>query len=274
MSKLIAMAWVFILLVNGFILGKVYYNRTEVVTQVALSERELQLPYNYGFAKEDSSLRFSLRWSTSPQKNELIWSWRFNNYRDLDLSKAHFASFKFPACTEGYQRNNKQLGWVLLELNGPAYKLALSSAQQSLDELLAKADTPASKEQKDELDKARENLAEVSQKVTRLFIVDAAAERELVESALQKRAVADKVDSSRVLFILPAEINSSYARCNTSAKSTRGIIVNKLLVDSLHAPKAMAEGFPSRTTSDNKVPFSATLSYGRLYEPWLSDLKF
>lgn len=278
-EKLLVLAVACILLVNGFVLGKVYINRTAVIAQLSLSERELQLPYHYGFAKEDSSARVSLRWMTPSNRAVTLeldrWHWQYD--RNLHLSDAHFASFQFPACTKATRLQQKREAWVLLEFNGLSYhhhlaqigqyhQLVMGLTAESHPELAEKALTERRKA-------AAELLSEAQTSHSRLFIVDAAANYELLVQAKDKLSATNQFNNQSQLLIVPAEVRAGYYRCDKNEKRPTEIIIDSLAVESLHIPKHLATKFAGNNTESNKTRFTAEVSYGRLHEPWISDLQ-
>lgn len=271
-KKLAWLAVAAVVLINSVILSKVYINRSEVVAQLPLTERELSSPYHYGFAKEDSGRRIKLRWTT-PDLEPVSDEWRYRYWHSnssLILSQQHFASFQFRPCQPERYRRQQQSGWVLLEFNGPGYLQSLAQAeqyyglaQQPQPELTA--DALSEKQQR-----SAEYLKAAKHSATRLYVIDAAADPALLQSVLAARpATAD----SR-LVIVPAEVQAGYSRCSKTeqAKPTE-IIVNRLAVESLYVPKHLAQALPQNKQTEFTAPFQATVNYGKLNEPWISSLE-
>jgi hypothetical protein len=275
-NKLLWLATGFVLLVNAFVLGKVYVNRTQVVAQLQLSERELRLPYNYGFTKEDSSARVSLQWAT-PHTEPVdpgVDEWHGYHDRRLQLSDVHFASFNFPACEKTNRIHHKQGGWVLLEFNGQSYVDYVARAERyhSLIQNLAPASNTglSEKELANKRKGAVELLEAAKKSKSRLFAIDAAADRNLLELSMRRRQLAD----GATLFMVPADIQTGYNRCDKPEKRTTDIQVANLAVESLYIPNALAKGFPRDGDARQKIRFIADIYYGRLFEPWINNVKF
>lgn len=264
-----------ILLVNAFILGKVYVNRSAVTAQLELSERELQFPYNYGFAKEDSSARVNLRWATPNHKPITIelnqWRWHYD--RSLSLSAAHFASFTFPDCNQKTRLQQKRRGWVLLEFNGKSYAdyvAQVEQYQQLIMGLTATENTElAEKELTEKRKDAHELLTSARTSQSRLFVIDAAAGRELLEAAQRER----QSTTTGNLIIVPADLRAGYYRCDHKEQRTTDIIVDNLSVESLYIPNRLASDFPIDDKARANVKFTVLVNYGRLHEPWISKLQ-
>jgi hypothetical protein len=270
-KKLLWLAVGLVLLVNAFILGQVYMNRSGVIAQLQLSERELQFPRNYGFSKEDSSLRVDLHWTTpvtEPTDMNLNgWRWRHN--RQLQLNDANFLSFQFPDCTQK-TRMQERSAWVLLEFNGQSYTDYVVQVERY--HALTMGLTPAQNAGKSEKElvakrkDATEFLTEAKTESSRLFVIDAAADRGLLETAVRNR---QSTDNSQ-LFILPAELRALYYRCNKSEKRTTEVIIDKLAVESLYIPNYLSQHFPKDRDARRKAKFTMEVSYGRFFEPWVS----
>ena len=261
-----------ILLVNTFILTKVYINRSHIVAQLPLSERELELPYNYGFAKEDSSIRVSLNWRT-PNKNSIKnnnWHWQYD--KSLLLSEAHFASFGFPTCNNNKHNRYKKMAWALLEFNGKNYADFVEQAERHYafvknGELQVDSDL-SKNELAENIKNAEKFLEDAKETSTRLFVIDAAAKRELLEHSLS----AHTADNTGRLIIVPAEIKSSYSRCNKDSTKSTEIYIANLAVESLYMPKELAERIEFNKSTSQKTHFIADIVYGQLYEPWINNV--
>ena len=274
-KKLLWLAMGLVLLVNGFILGKVYVNRAEVIARLNLSERELRLPYNYGFAKENSSAGLSLNWTTpsaEPIDMDMNqWRWQYN--RNVQLSSTHFSSFAFPDCGQEKRLLQKRRAWVLLEFNGQSYADYVTQVEQY--HALIMGLTPATntdwseKELAEKQTQANALLTAAKQDHSRLFVIDAAAERELLE--VVQRDAPRIPNSQRV--IVPAELRAGYYRCDTKEQRTTEVIIDSLTVEALHIPKNLAQDFPQDGDTRRKTTFTAEIAYGRLFEPWISSLK-
>ena len=285
-KKLLLLAVITVLGVNAFILGKVWLNRSVVVAELTLSERELDMPYHWGMAKEDSSLRLNLAWTT-PWLTSSEDDWQYlsrQQQRILRLQQPQFASFRFGSCTDGYQRQQRS-GWVLLEFNGQSYQDYLKQAEQhyaALQQRLA-AETAAelnagiaqdrlqeAAKRRNELQRRAEEQWRVArEEATRLFVIDAAANRNLLQQALAKHSGP----TAGQLLLVPADIQLSYTWCqNDKAAKQPEVLVNRLAVESLYVAKPYAQHLPRDANRQHKIRFQAQVRYGRFAEPWLSAL--
>jgi hypothetical protein len=275
-KKLVWLAVACVLVVNAIILGRVFFNRSEVIATLQLSERELRFPYNYGLEKEDSSKRVSLRWTTLNSDPVSIhdskWRWQFDN--TLVISPAHYSSFQFPTCEKEKHQRYKKGAWVLLEFNGTSYADYVDKAEQYYTLVQNQEPTSASKLSEKDLKEKREDaekfLQEAKNSATRLFVIDAAAERGSLEAAIQ----AQQISGHAKLLIVPAEVEANYNyQCNHAKNEEREIRITNLSVPSLYIPKDFAQDLTFNDEGKSNSSFTAVVNYGRLYEPWISSLK-
>lgn len=285
-KKLLLLALITVLGVNAFILGKVWLNRSVVVAELTLSERELGLPYPWGMAKEDSSLRLNITWTTpwlTPSEDEWHYLYR-QQQRILALQEPQFASFRFGSCADGYQRQQRS-GWVLLEFNGQSYQHYLTQAEQyyaalqqrlaaeaatELNTGLAQDRLPeAAKRRQEQQQRAEEQWRVAREEATRLFVIDAAADRNLLQQALTQRSG----QTAGQLLIVPADIQLSYNWCQDDKLTKQPeVMINRLAVESLYVAKPYAQHLPRDINRQQKIRFQAQVRYGRFAEPWLSAL--
>lgn len=269
---LIYSAVIFLLSVNILIFAKVSFNRSQVVSTIVLSERELGLPYAYKRAQHNSGVQLLLNWSTPQDFTKDQWQWY--NKRDLTLSKEHFESFSFRACKNGRYTSNEQVGWVLLEFNGLAYNDYLAAAQtyhkkvySAESESKTQVEQDKSRALKTEAD---DTLKRVKESVSRLFIIAAAADKSLLLNSLKERRAL----TSAPLFIAPAKIQPGYYRCDTEDKLPYDVVIQDLMVTSIHVPKHLAQSLVgAEGVANNNLHFLAKLNYGRQYEPWLTQIE-
>jgi len=285
-KRLLLAVMITVLGANAFILSNVWLNRSVVIAELTLSERELSLPYHWGMAKDDSSLRLNLAWTTpwlTPNEDEWHYLYR-QQQRILTLQQPQFASFRFDSCEEGYQRQQRS-GWVLVEFNGQSYQDYLKQTEQyytALQQgLAAEAATQlhaglaqdrlreATKRRQEQLQHAEEQWRVAREEATRLFVIDAAADRNLLQQTLAKHSG----QTAGQLLIVPADIQLSYTWCqNDNAQKQPDVLVNRLAVQSLYVAKPYAQRLPIEIDRQQKIRFQAQVRYGRFAEPWLSAL--
>ena len=261
---------VFLLVVSAVLLLKAGYNRWQPATYtLTLTERELPLPYSYSYSRENSGTQLQLQWST-PQQQDDDW-WRHSRF--LHLPEAHFASFDFPACAEPYRYANRgRQGWVLLELNGFAYQEILAGLTKALQahEQDAEARTKDEKEWQQQLKSRQERLQRAEQQDSRLFVVDAAAQRQLLADTM---AGLRSKNPAASYWILPAEISDSYGRCDKKSPRAHEVQVKNLQVGHVHLPSQYARLLPQHRDPQGSLRYQVDLAYGRLLEPWVQQLR-
>ncbi|WP_213996464.1 DUF4824 family protein [Arsukibacterium sp.] len=271
-KKLLWLAVAVVLLVNGLILGKVFLNRSATIAELPLTQREFRVPYQYGFAGENSGKRISLQWSTpvpEPVSDEWQYQYRHTN-RVISVSDANFASFQFQPCQQQRYRRQQKKAWVLLEFNGQSYVDYRAKAeryyaltQQANPELSADA-------QLKQQQRAAELLQAANERASRLYVIDAAATPELLQKVTAQRPTT----TDGTLVIVPAEIQTSYGRCTKANESKPNeIIVYRLAVQSLYVPRQLAAKLPENNDNIENKPLRAVIYYGKLHEPWISALK-
>ncbi|HAW93449.1 MULTISPECIES: DUF4824 family protein [unclassified Arsukibacterium] len=271
-KKLLWLAVATVVTVNGVILSKVFINRSAILAEFPLTERELRLPNQYGFAGENSGKRIGLKWTTpnpEPISDEWQYQYRHTN-RAISVSDAHFASFQFQPCLPGRYRRQQQRAWVLLEFNGQSYADYLTEAEQYYALVQQVNPELTAEVQLEQQQRAADLLQTANERATRLYVIDAAATAELLQPVLAARPTT--ADSR--LVIVPAEIQASYHRCaKTEQTKLNEIIVTRLAVQSLYVPKRLAAALPQNNDKIESEPLRAIIYYGKLHEPWISNLE-
>ncbi len=256
MNKLLWSAVGLLILINGVVLAHSYYNRHEVQARITLSERELNAPNNYGFEKENSGVSLSVHWSAKPDTAS------DGNYygRDLKLSDAHYATFRFSGSCDHQGSDTNEQGFVLVEFNGSTHQQITGRLKTQLNHLKqSSASTEKIKNVNDEL-----QLFEKER--SRLYIIDAAATRNTLEASLPKH---EKVPGNQFL-ILPAVISDAYSHCEGKQKNPHTIYIDELLVGRIYVPREYHALFSDKKQDQH---FQATIAFGKLDEPWLESLE-
>src|SRR5512147_2934441 len=62
---------ILILATNAVALLGIVYNRGDAESTLTLTQRELHLPYNWGFEKENSGIALTLQWRTLAEEREV-----------------------------------------------------------------------------------------------------------------------------------------------------------------------------------------------------------
>ncbi|MBI3597537.1 MAG: DUF4824 family protein, partial [Nitrospirae bacterium] len=182
----LAMGIALIISTNAVVLIGAQYNRSgEPDASVTLTERELALPYSYGFGRENSGLSLRLVWSVMTKDQKTYNGiYNFMRYRGsagwLDKNKLATLGFDVtddPDTLGGKRHYQKVLPrevLFVLEYDGEAYQQMLNQAKQHLQEEEALlSGNPGKKEFVDRVKDAQRELYREQQVYSRLFIIDA-----------------------------------------------------------------------------------------------------
>lgn len=251
---------ILIALVNGVILAGVAWNRSAVEAQVELTERELDFHGNLE-PDEDSGLSLRLRWEDGRVWPEPGW---------LNREKLREIGFDVrmdpadPKAADFYERALARQAFVVLQMEGDAWRSSIAKRERDLDEL--KANPQSSREQ---IETARDHLATARRMGSRLFAMDVGPDPQ----ALRTRYP----DRSRYL-VLPARFDIRHSpRYENHPAHLFGSI--ELLVPEAHVPleqRPVLDSIRRRRNDERNRPkvaqtplFRAVLAVGRRYEPWL-----
>lgn len=264
---------------NALALGGVAWNRSQVDSRLALSERELQAPYEYGDEAEDSGVALNVVWRVAPGSDgaEDIGaapSWLGYDYARapawLDMAKLAalgYATMPPPEDSTRAPRPRDRPAWLVLEFDGPAYQRHLSLMEQRVAAARAKLEAaPNGSAEKERLKDAIERLAEAHTKDSRLFVVDLGRDRDALRAAYR--------DRSRYA-IVEGIVSAIWTRDAHGPWRLEGSI-DRLRIPQLHVPHDEARALGSaahRQHYDQAVPpFRAVIAFGRRAEPWLESV--
>jgi len=253
-----------VLACNAIALVGAGYNRGgDPESVLRLSQRELDLPYNWGFQRENSGLELRLAWRVLPREAGpgQPYSYGYGEPAWLDEAKMRELGFDAFDAVEVDERDRygRQLPrevFLVLELDGAAYR-------ESLERVRRWAATELT--QGDERQRvAREALAREENKASRLYVVDAGRDSQ----ALRAR----HADRGRYA-IVSGKIRSAHFRNRPAAGYVAGV-----LVDSIHVPLEWRGAFESAQAARQRSGaaesrYEVTLAYGRRLEPWIVSAK-
>lgn len=273
---------VLILATNAVVLLGVAYNRSEPESTLRLTERELHLPYNWGFEKENSGIALSLQWRVLTEQAEGLFGLGtsytgFGNAPDW-LDKAKLSALGFDVSTpedtpQGRLHYDKLLSkevLLVLELDGPAYRTALARVQQHMQEeqALLKAN-PGNKEFEERTKNAKRELYQEERMNSRLFVVDAG------HDAVSLRATY--TDRHRYA-IVRGKIQPQVVDINHKPKLAA--YITGLSIAEINVPAIYRQIFePLReSTLTNQYgvavsPFEVSVAFGKRLEPWITEAK-
>ncbi|MBD9424068.1 DUF4824 family protein [Pseudomonas sp. PDM15] len=250
-----------ILLSNAVALAGVWYNRQgEPESRLLLSERELRRDWD-GPYKENSGLVMRLDWRMprhdAPDADSC--------YSGHGLSDAQLRALGLPSNGTEPRRNTLP-AWAMLELDGPAYQQSLQLAERHLQKTSARLQQlPDDKQLQAQKKAARDALANERSKDSRLFLVDVG----LDATALRQRYP----DRSR--YALVQGTVRVWQSCYSSTHSTLSGAFDPSN-ERINVPHAWRQTLAERLPAyygNNDQPFSAEISFGQRFEPWLSAVQ-
>ncbi|EWH08312.1 hypothetical protein DS2_17973 [Catenovulum agarivorans DS-2] len=231
-----------ILVVNAVVLGKVWYNQSNPLYSVVLTERELTLPYSTN--KENSGISLSFDVKIPHEKNKYTPTW-------LTTEKI--------AALELSNNSSKEL-YIALELNGDTHQLKLSEAELKYQNTL---DDPTSTDSK------RKNALRI-----RDHLKYSASRLYAINAATNFSELADKYAKQSNVFIAKGVVRSYQTYSDKSEGESDKIAanLNRLSVDSIFIPYPRNQqlknlNYRNRHRSKEKPRYKVELTYGANLEP-------
>lgn len=272
-----------ILTTNVVALAGVAYNRSgKPESTLKLTERELHLPYGWGFGQENSGIALTLQWRALAGQDSRLQGLEgrhagFGNAPDW-LNKAKLAALGFdlsePADTpRGRMHYGKLLPkevQLVLELDGPAYRTALEDAQDYLqkEEALLKANA-GDKEFEDRVKNARRELDREERLTSRLFVIDA---------GLDLTSLRARYPDRERYAIVRGQVQPQLVENN---RGTRLVAyISGLSVSQINVPARYRQLFERLQTNAQRdeygvvvPPFEVAAVFGKRLEPWITGAK-
>lgn len=252
-----------ILLSNAVALAGVYYNRNGTPeSSLVLTQRELHLPYgDWGLGHEQNSSRsLELVWRHGGDDGLLDW---------LSEEKLQAMGFKLPdGDADGWpadvRRPRARSVWLVLELDGPAYRRQLRAARAALVEAEARLELrPDDEELRRQRQQRQEQLAREERHDSRLFLVDAGA-----DAAALRQAYPD-----RQRYALLAGRLKPYYQWGPPGQRLGANV--SLEIRRISVPYALRELFadwqPGGGYREDGRRLRAQVAFGRRHEPWMID---
>ena len=263
-----------LVVVNTVVLAGVAWNRWgQPEATLRLTERELGLPYRYLRSEENSGLALAL--TVFDDSHAPDW---------LDEQKLRALGFRperyYAADQLGYARDKRALprrAYVVLELDGPAWRAALRQRERELAELdrkieLGEATVAQRQSQQESLEWMRHSRS-------RLVAVDAG------DDALVLR---DRYPDRSRYLIASAEFRMRIDRSRTAETAKGGPVVRghtgRIHSSQIHLPKQHRVALESLLGGDMRrrgrrgarsvesARYAVTLHYGKRYEPWVAGI--
>jgi hypothetical protein len=271
---------VLILATNAVALLGVVYNRGDAESTLTLTQRELHLPYNWGFEKENSGIALTLQWRTLAEEREVNDGAPINYTafgREPDwLDKAKLTALGFDVSkpedtAQGRMYYDKMLSkdvLLVLEFDGPAYRTALERMQQhgQKEEALLNAN-PGKKEFEERVKNAKRSLYQEERINSRLFVVDAGLDAAslrasypdrnryaIVRGQIQPRLVEIKRKPKLIAFI-----------CSVSITQVNVPALYRWIFEPLQE-SARTNQYDAAVT-----PYKVSVAFGKRLEPWITE---
>jgi uncharacterized protein DUF4824 len=268
-----------IALTNAVALSGVVYNRSgDPEATLRLTQRELRTAYRWYGSRENSGLALSLLWRVLNERSPEIQSFGYagtgGTPQWLDKAKMEALGFDAPAPAaysdlrrrERYEKQLPREVLLVLEMDGPAYRRSLELVAQHLAREAEKlASNPGDKNLATRVKTAREALERETSGNSRLFVVDAGLETSAVR--------AKYPDRSRYAIV------HGQLRLLSFDTPSAGIgYISGLSIESINVPFALRDVFGGATLAldfdqPNRVPFEATVAFGKRLEPWITAAK-
>lgn len=268
-----------ILITNTVALLGVAYNRNgEPESVLRLTQRELQLPYEWRGDRESSGVALTLRWRVlvddSHDPSGLLTSYPGSGGSPKWLDQPKLAALGFDVrqredAAKIRARYDKTLGkdvLLVLEFDGPAYRMALERLTQyaaSQEALFAANAT--NKEVEQRAKNVREQANREEPETSRLFVIDAGLDQAALRARYPDRARYTIVHGQ----VRPRLVGE--------AKELRPVgYVSAVNIDRINVPLGFHPLFEpwterGRNNLQTAVPgYEVTVAFGRRLEPWIT----
>lgn len=244
-----------VLLSNAAALGGVWYNRSgEPEARLLLSERELQRVQDGWLPDEgDEVLRLQLSWQRPGYGWQLPW---------LDEAKLRELGFAPDSDGADLMLQPQREVWLVLELDGPAYRRHIEQARQALQgaevELRNRPDSQVLQRERDE---RRRRLLYVQQQASRLVLVDAGLDAEVLRQRWPDR---------QRQVVLGGRIEP-YRQTGEAGYGATIILANDRL-SVPYAYRGLARGW-ARSYEQPEFKAQVEVAFGRRHEPWVLGIR-
>lgn len=251
MSRRLLLPLIALVVTVGGLLGCAAWNRGEVRQRLTLTERELNLPWQWQnrTADDDAELRLPIGWERRDGPlDERTWLTE-DKLREIGFNLSTPAGA--PEADRAYRRALPRLGWVVLEYDGPAWR---------------------------DIERRRRLFANVPEprlplEPSRLVAIDAGADRD----ALARR------HADAPTLILPAIFQLAFLPPDTPGGPLVYGYLHSLVVNEVTVPRRLRPALadlrtPLRAREDSPPSatpprFEVDLAVGRSGFPWITDVR-
>ena len=242
-------------------LSGVAYNRMgEANAQLTLTERELSLPYNSNFHKENSGISLSLNWRTLTRVND---KYSYYNSRQIKVTKDELLALGFAPhdVNANARARPRELYWAL-EFDGALHKTEIKNVTEQYQMAIAAYEEQPTDANKREKNKWSKQLERAKTTRSRLFFIEAAADYASLETKFN-----DQQNTLIVKGVAKYSYNSKHKYYNLMLMH---LSVPEIMVPLEHAD--VFSGLTKLSTQDMKAPrYSVNVNWGSRLEPWVTD---
>lgn len=263
---------------NAVALAGVAYNRSGVPTsQLTLTERELSLPYNYGFAAENSGISLQLHWRVFDDKNTNAFYSYWSPTKWLDADKLASLGFDVsypldkPDSDRHYQKAISREVFLVLENDGAVYQKVLQQKQARLAEAQRLLQQNPDKEEFTQRLKRTTDEMEAEQKEnSRLFVIDAG-----LDYAGLRQQYSDNKNYLIARGLVNLRYSGTYHKKPYLMGGIKQLSVTRVNVPLQHTDVLAPLLLDKTYRRGRKLPprYAVSLYYGLRYEPWIVSVK-
>lgn len=271
---------VLILATNAVALLGVAYNRGEAESTLTLTQRELHLPYSWGFKNENSGIALELQWRSLAEEREDLYGLQagYSGFgREPEwLDKATLTALGFdlskpedtPQGRMHYEKLLSKEVLLVLELDGPAYRTALERMQQHRQKEAALLDAnPGKKEFEERVKSAKRALYQEERINSRLFVIDA---------GLDAAGLRAKYPDRHRYAIVHGQIQPRLVETKHKPKLVAyisGLSITQVNVPTLYRRifEPLLESARINQYDAVVTPYQVSVAFGKRLEPWITD---
>lgn len=275
MRNLLLAAVLLVLVTNAVVLSGVAYNRAgEPVISIDLTERELTVVQSYRSTDENSGTALSLQWQVPGGDEPTVYPYaRGGSPEWLDaakLSELGFTPAQLKSDREQYLHRWRSLSRevvLVLEYNGEAYRQALLSAEERVDQLRESlAKSPGDDKLAKKLKQYEKSLARLKVSQTRLYAVDA---------GLDAQAMAEKYADGNRYLLVRGDVGLGWSDDAVTGR------IEQVYVQEVHVPLPYSQQLASLTKGKRFYTYNAEpippryqvqLDIGNRLEPWVASV--